>query len=282
MSVLDRFDLTDRVAIVTGAGGGLGGAMARSLAESGCHIVAAGRRPDPLRATAQAIEERGRRCLVRPTDVTRPAEVAGLVADALETFGRVDILINNAGLDQNTGIPLPDLTDAQWQTGIAQNLDSAFYCARAVIPHMLERRHGRIINIASGWGLRGGRNNWTYAAGKGAMIQLTRSLAMTYARDGIRASCIAPGLIPHFWSEAEVRRADERQPFGRTGRVEEIGPLAVFLASDAAEYLSGETVLLDGGAIAGGLVPAGVAPARAAEGAGSAGSAGSAGREGAS
>ena len=260
MSVLDRFDLTDRVAIITGAGGGLGGAMARALAESGAHIVAAGRRLEPLERTEGAVRRRGRRCLVRPTDVTQSEQVQGLVAEALAEFGRVDILINNAGLDQNTGIPLPELSDAQWHTGIAQNLDSAFYCSRAVIPHMVERRHGRIINIASGWGFRGGRNNWTYAAGKGAMIQLTRSLAMTYARDGVRASCIAPGLIPHFWPEADVRQADERQPFGRTGRVEEIGPLAVFLASEASDYLSGETVLLDGGAIAGGLLPAGLLP----------------------
>lgn len=261
--VLDQFELSGRTAIVTGAGSGLGRAMALSLADAGCDIFAVGRRLAPLEETGRMVQERGRRCVVRSTDVTDSAAVNAMVADAIERLGHIDVLVNNAGMDANTGIELMELTDEQWRVGIDQNVSSAFYCARAVVPHMLERQSGRIINISSGWGMRGGRNNWTYSIAKAGVIQLTKALAMTYARDGIRASCIAPGLLPHSAPEDVQRAAGERQPIGRIGYAWEIGPLAVFLASPASDYLSGETVLLDGGAMAGGVIPAGIAPRNA-------------------
>ena len=141
------------------------------------------------------------------------------------------------------------------------NLSSAFFCSRSIIEHMVDHRSGRIINVASGWGYRGGRNQFMYPIAKAGIISLTKCLAMTYARDGIRVSCIAPGAFPHeLGPETEAR--GQMQAAGRFGFMNEMGPLAVFLASEASEYLSGETVLIDGGAIAAGVTPAGIAPSQ--------------------
>lgn len=265
--ILDRLRLERRVALVTGAGSGLGRAMALALAEAGCTIAAAGgRRAEALDETRRLIEAQGGRCFARPADVTASAQVNAMVTDVLAALGQIDVLINNAGgADDVTGTPLAEITDEQWQHGMDVNFNSVFYCTRAVLPHMLERQHGRIISIASGWGLRGGRNNWTYAASKAAVIEFTKALAITHARDGIRANAIAPGFIPHMVSDEQRVNMNALQPYGRVGYAEEIGPLAVFLASEAADYVTGETIVLSGGAIAGGLLPAGVAPRTSAE-----------------
>ncbi len=262
MGILDQFDLTGQCAIVTGAGTGLGREMALHLADAGVDIVGVGRRAEPIEAVGEEVRAKGRRYLGFPgVDVTVSARVNEMVASAIEQMGRVDILVNNAGLGgTGRGKSFPELTDEDWQSGIDSNLTSAFYCARAVIPHMLERGSGRIINITSGWGFRGGRNNFMYPVAKGGLIQLTKALAMTYARDGIRASAIAPGLIPKSDDRGFLEQVGEKQPAGRIGFLPEIGPLAVFLASPASDYLSGETVLIDGGAITAGITPAGVVP----------------------
>ncbi len=259
--ILDKFDLSGKTALVTGAGTGLGRAMALAMADAGANIYGAGRRTEPLETTRGLVEAKGRRMAYRSTDVTVTNEVNTMVADAIATFGRVDILINNAGItSRGRGKTFPELDDDDWRIGIDVNLSSAFYCSRAIIEHFLEQGGGRIINLASGWGLRGGRNNFMYAVAKGGVIQLTKALAMTYARDNIRCTCIAPGLIP---KEIDLSLREQRnafQPVGRVGWPREMGPLAVFLASEASDYMSGETVLLDGGSIAGGLLPAGYAP----------------------
>jgi 2-dehydro-3-deoxy-D-gluconate 5-dehydrogenase len=262
MGVLEQFDLTGQCAIVTGAGTGLGREMSLSLAEAGADVVGVGRRMEPLEEVGALIREKGRRYLACPgTDVTDSAQVNAMVERAIAEMGRVSILINNAGLGgSGRGKTLPELTDEDWHSGIDSNLSSAFYCSRAVVSHMLEHGGGRIINITSGWGFRGGRNNFMYSVAKGGVIQLTKALAMTYARDGIRASCIAPGLFPKTDDEALLKQLGEKQPAGRIGFLHEIGPLAVFLSSPASDYLSGETVLIDGGAIAAGLTPAGLVP----------------------
>lgn len=262
MGILDQFDLTGQCAIITGAGTGLGREMALHLAEAGCDIVGVGRRPEPIEDVGEEIRAKGRRYLGIPgCDVTDSSKVNEMVTEAVNQMGRVTVLINNAGLGgTGRGKTLPELTDEDWQTSIASNLDSAFYCTRAIVPHMLDHGGGTIINITSGWGFRGGRNNWMYPVAKGGVIQLTKAIAMTYARDNIRAACIAPGLFPKTDDETVLVGLGEKQPSGRIGFLREIGPLAVFLASPAASYLSGETVLIDGGAIAAGLTPAGVVP----------------------
>ena len=258
--ILDRFDLSGRTAIVTGAGSNLGREMALALAEAGADIVGVGRRPEPLAETGALVEARGRRYLARPTDVTDSTAVNAMAAEAIEAFGSIEILLNNAGGGgAGQGKTLAEVTDAEWHAGIDTNLTSAFFCSRALIEHFVERDCGRIINVTSGMGYRGGRLQWAYPIAKGGVMQLTRALAMNYARENIRSTCIAPGFFPHEMT-AEVERRTGLQASGRLGRLEEIGPLAVFLASEAAEYMSGETVLIDGGAIAAGVTPAGMTP----------------------
>ena len=263
MGILDRFDLSGQVAIITGAGTGLGREMALALAEAGCDIVGVGRRSAPIEAVGAEIRAKGRRYLGCPgTDVTVSAQVDAMVAAAIQAMGRVSILINNAGLGGGGDKLLPEVTDEDWRHGIAANLDSAFYCSRAIVPHMLQHGGGRIINVSSvrGYRMRGGNNNFMYAVSKAAVIQLTNALAMTYARDNIRCSCIAPGPFPKSDDSVAFAQGGRNYPAGRPGFLHEIGPLAVFLASPASEYLNGETVLMDGGSVAAGLTPAGVVP----------------------
>ena len=260
MPILDRFDLSGRTAIVTGAGSNLGREMALALADAGADIVGAGRRPEPLEETGAMVRERGRRYLARPTDVTVSSEVNAMVAEAIAEFGTIEILVNNAGGGAaGRGRTLPELTDEDWHLGIDTNLSSAFFCSRAIIQHFLDQDYGRIINITSGLGYRAGRQQFMYPIAKGGVIQLTKALAISYARENIRATCIAPGRFPRELTP-EVESRAGMQPAGRYGRLEEIGPLTVFLASEAADYVSGETILIDGGAIAAGVTPAGMAP----------------------
>jgi len=259
--ILDQFDLSGKTAIITGAGTGLGRGMALAMADAGADVYGAARRLGPLEETKALVEAKGRRMEIGSTDVTDTAAVKAMVDDAIAKFGRIDILVNNAGItDRGRGKTFPELDDDDWRIGIDVNLSSAFYCSRAIIDHFLEHGGGNIINLASGWGMRGGRNNFMYSIAKGGVIQLTKALAMTYARDNIRCTCIAPGLIP---KGIDLNLREQRngfQPVGRVGWPREMGPLAVYLASDASAYMSGETVLLDGGSIAGGLLPAGYAP----------------------
>jgi 3-oxoacyl-[acyl-carrier protein] reductase len=196
---------------------------------------------------------------VRPTDVTDSEQVDGLVAETIAELGRVDVLVSNAGsYAEIAAKPLAELTDAEWHAGVDANLTGAVYCARAVLPHMTQRGSGRIISIASGLGLRARRNDYVYSIAKAGVMQLTRALAVSHGRDGVRATALAPGLFPLEATEQDRASMGARQVAGRVGRPEEVGPVVVFLASDAADYLNGVTLSLDGGASAGGLVPAGL------------------------
>ncbi|RLT34788.1 MAG: SDR family oxidoreductase [Chloroflexi bacterium] len=261
MSVLDRLRLDGKVALVTGGGSGLGQAIALAMADAGADIAVSGRRLEPLQETQRIVEAKGRRCLLTQADVTDSAQVNRMVAEVIAGLGRLDILVNNAGGGgAGAGKTMTEFTDEDWHEGINANLTSAFFCSRAVVNHFAERGSGRVINISSGQGYRGGRNNFMYAVAKGGMIQLTKTYAMTFARNGIRSTCIAPGWFPHFMDPDQPSSRLELQAAGRIGLTYEIGPLAVFLASEAADYMSGETVLIDGGAIAGGILPATIVP----------------------
>jgi len=262
MSVLDKLRLDGKVAVVTGAGRGLGRAMALALAEAGCDIVAAARTRSQIDETAGLVRDGGRRCLVVPTDITDPASVAAMVESAIAEFGRIDILLNNAGgATEGMGKPVEEITDQEWHTGIDTNLSGTFYCCRAAIPHMLRQGGGKIINVTSGFGLRGGRDNFMYTSSKAGLINFTRSLAMTYAERNIQANLIAPGLFPHDNpAMVEWWRGGKFVPMGRLGRDEELGPLCVFLASDLSSYMNGDILALEGGGLAGGHAPTGFAP----------------------
>lgn len=264
--VVDRLSLQGKVAIVTGGGTGLGRAMCLALAEFGADIVAAARRVELIEETASAVRELGRRALAIPTDVTDSRQVQSMVERTLSELGRIDILVNNAGIVRGE-VPKPiwEISDAEWHLGIDTNLSGAFYCCRAVARHLAEQKSGKVINIASGWGLRGGRHNYMYCCAKGGVIQLTRSLAISLADDNVQVNCIAPGFFATFPIDTpEVREFFASRgrfiPVGRVGEPREIGPLAVFLASSASDYITAEVFIIDGGALAGGYAPTGYAP----------------------
>jgi len=196
-----------------------------------------------------------------PTDVTVSAQVNALADATVRQFGKIDILVNNAG-GGDGGRPkqLPEITDDEWRRGIDTNLSSQFYGCRAVIPQMVKQNRGKIINIASGYGLRGGKQNFMYACAKGGVIQLTRSMALSYAQFNIQTNCIVPGFFPHNEAAMERFKGGKFIPLGRGGEDSELGPLAVFLASDASNHINGELVVIDGGGLAGGIAPTGVSP----------------------
>lgn len=259
--ILDALKLDGKVAIITGAGRGLGRAMAVKFAESGADIVAASRTQAQLDETAELVRKTGRKCLIVPTDVTDSTAVNAMAAAALKEMGKIDILINNAGGgDDTAGKSIEEITDEQWRRGLDTNLTSQFYAARAVIPAMVKQRRGKIVNLASGYGLRGGKHNYMYACSKGGVIQLTRSLALTYALDNIQTNCIVPGIFPHNEEMMKFFKGGKFIPIGRPGDDSEIGPLAIFLSSDASNHINGELIAIDGGGLAGGILPTGAVP----------------------
>jgi len=260
-SVLDKLNLHGKVAIVTGAGRGLGRAMSIALAEAGADIIATARTQAQVEETADIVRATGRRCEWVTCDVTDSSSVAAMVQSTFDAFGRIDILVNNAGgATEGMGNTLDKISDKQWHIGIDTNLTGAVYCSRAAIPHMQDVGGGKIINVTSGFGLRAGRNNFMYTSAKAGLINFTRALAMTYAPD-IQANLIAPGLFPHDIPAAvEFWRGGKFTPMGRLGKDEELGPLCVFLASDLTSYMNGQIIVLDGGGLAGGHAPTGFAP----------------------
>ena len=262
---LEKLSLEGRVVVITGGGTGLGLEMVRHLARAGADLVIAGRRSGPIAAAAAEVIALGRRALAVPTDVSASAQADRLIAAALDHFGQVDALINNAALvADTTPTPLWAVSDGEWQAALDVNLSGAFYCARAVSKPMVDRGRGKIINVSSGFGLRGGRDIYTYCCTKGGILQLTRALSFSLARYGVTANSIVPGFIPTAGTDSDLREALPPSgaflPTGQLGRPEDIGPVAVFLAAPASDYMTGETFTLDGGGLAAGLAPAGYGP----------------------
>jgi 7-alpha-hydroxysteroid dehydrogenase len=261
MSVLDKLDLTGKIAVVTGAGPGLGRAMALSLADAGADVVVTARTQTQIEETADLVKAKGRQALWVECDVTDSSSVRAMIDSTIDTYGRLDILINNAGGAtpgmQNT---LLDIDDNHWRVGMDTNLTGAMYCSRAAIPQMLEQGGGKIINVTSGFGLRVARDNFIYTSAKAGLINFTRALSLTYAPE-IQANLIAPGLFPHD-NQAMIEwwRGGKFVPMGRLGGDDEIGLLSVVLASDLTSYMNGQIVVLDGGGLAGGHAPTGFAP----------------------
>lgn len=245
--------LDGRVAVVTGASRGLGRAMARALAEAGADCALAARSKADLEETAALVEQAGRRALVVPTDVAVYAEVEALIEHTRRSLGRLDVLVNNSGIAVVK--PLVEWAPGEWQRLLEVNLVGVFNVCRAAAPCLIEQRAGKVINVASMLAAVGLPGYTIYSATKGAIVAFTRTLAVEWARHNIQVNCIAPGWFATDMSAPAFRpdnaRVAERLlrdvPARRTGRPEEIGPLAVYLASAASDFMTGQTIYLDGG-----------------------------------
>lgn len=262
MGTLDQLRLDGKTAVVTGAGRGLGRAMALALAEYGADVVVCSRTQPEIDETAQLIRGFGVRSLAILVDVTNTQTIDTVLAATKAEFGRLDILVNNAGgATKGMFRPLDTISNDQWHLGVDTNLTGAVYFCRSAIPLFLEHGAGKIINITSGFGVRAAKNNYMYTAAKAGLINFTRALAMNYAHQNIQANLIMPGIFPHDDpSLLEFWKGGKFIPVGRVGKDEELGPACVFLASSLSNYMNGQMIALDGGGLAGGHAPTGFAP----------------------
>ncbi|MAF10883.1 short-chain dehydrogenase [Candidatus Poribacteria bacterium] len=255
-SGLASFDLTGKTAVVTGGSRGLGKAMANGLARAGADLVIASRTADTLQSAAEELSRHGRRVVPVPTDVSDSSSVAALFRVAADTFdGQLDILLNAAGM--NVRVPTVEYTEEMWDAIIDSNLKGTFLCCQEAGRLMIPRRSGRIINIGSLTSSAGVATIGPYGATKMGVLALAKSLAVEWGPHNITANVISPG-----WFETDLNRALfqkpgwldatlERMPMGRTGDGEDLADVAVFLASDAARYVTGQNITVDGGFLAG-------------------------------
>lgn len=237
------FDLTGRVALITGATGGIGGAIAKKMKEAGATVVVTGRNIAKLNA------EFGDEFIKIPCDLAADGGAVELVMNTIEAAGKIDIVVNNAGITKDT--LLMRMTDEQFDDVINTNLRSTFKICRACIMPMMKNRYGRIINMASIIGVIGGPGQANYAASKGGMIAMTKSIAAEVASRGITANCIAPGFIKTPMTDVlsdDLKKAYLAQiPAGRFGEPDDIASACVFLASAEASYINGQTINVNGG-----------------------------------
>lgn len=256
-AVANLFDLSNNVAVVIGGTSGLGRAIALGLADAGADVVATSRRPDQVEAAAAEIEARGRRTLRQPSDVADRASLEVLLEKVVGAFGQVDVLVNCAGRIKKA--PTLDFSEEDWTAILDTNLTGTLRACQIFGRHMIARQQGRIINIASAGALRALYQVAAYGASKAGVAALTQSLAIEWAQYGVRVNAIVPGVIPTPLNAALLDgtpRGQEflmRTPMRRFGRADELAGAAVFLASEASSFVTGELLRVDGGMLASGV-----------------------------
>lgn len=245
-------EFAGRVAIVTGGGTGIGFATARQLAEKGADVIIASRTAAELEASAAAIrKETGARCIAVPTDVTDEEQCTLLVQRTIEEFARVDVLVNNAG-GTRMG-PLSKLPTKAWDASFNLNVRSAYFCTREAGRHMIEQKSGSIINVSSNAGQHGVKGGAHYSSSKAALQMFTTVTAAEWGRHGVRANCVAAGMIASpraaaAWKVAKIDTANITAiPLRRVGTPDEVANMIVFFASDAASYITGQVIAVNGG-----------------------------------
>jgi NAD(P)-dependent dehydrogenase (short-subunit alcohol dehydrogenase family) len=249
---MSLFDLTGRVAIVTGSSKGIGRSIAEHMAAAGAKIVVSSRKAPACAAVVEAIRAKGGEAVAIPCNIGDKAQIEALVTGARDAFGRIDILVCNAAVNPYYG-PLAEIPDEAWDRIMASNIKSNLWLTRLVLPEMAERQDGVVIIVSSIAGLRGSPGLGAYAVSKAADFQLARNLAVEWSRHNIRINCIAPGLVrtdfaKALWENAETLAVTLRQtPLGRIGEPEDIAGTAIYLASAAGRFVTGQVIVVDGG-----------------------------------
>lgn len=246
--------LKNTVTVLTGAGRGLGKSLALGMAQTGTDLVLVARHPDQIEATAKEVRQFGVRALPVQADLTREEDICRMVEIAMNEFGQIDALVNNAGLNAGyVSYNFESIPANEWEGMMRLNVNGLFMVTKAVGNHMLARGSGKVINIASGMAVKATPGKLCYSVTKAAVIQMTRALAVEWAGRGITVNCVAPGsldLFPGCSDPGHVElneRRKERIPMRRIGSLEDVTPAVVYLASPAADYITGATMFIDGG-----------------------------------
>jgi NAD(P)-dependent dehydrogenase (short-subunit alcohol dehydrogenase family) len=251
--------LSGKIALITGAASGIGRATALLFAREGANILVADIKSDAGKRVTQEIVSSGGRAICETIDVTSASDCRRITERAIHEFGRIDILFNNAGIIRRASVL--DLSEDDWDRVMAVNVKSIYLLSREVIPHMQKAGGGTIINTASGWGLTGGAKAAVYCASKGAVVLLTKAMAIDHGKHNIRVNCLCPGDTDTAMLRDEAQQLGEDsksflaqsalRPLGRMGTPEEIAQAALYLASDASSFVTGTALVVDGGGLAG-------------------------------